>query len=76
MFLYGCYENEAVEQGGQLVIRTDQGLLPLGTVERVSSFWMLGVCCQQPKAAGLRVEKGASATAIECQGLLFGQIKN
>lgn len=37
MFLYDCYENEAVKQGVQLVIRTGQGLLLLGTVERVNS---------------------------------------
>lgn len=71
MFLYGYYENEAVKQGGQLVIRTGQGPSPLSAEERISSFWMLGVCCQQPKAAGLRAEKGASATAVECQGLLY-----
>lgn len=69
MFLYVCYENEAVKQGGQLVIRTDQGLLPLGTVQRISAFWMLGVRCQQLKAAGLRAEKGA--WAIGCQGLFY-----
>lgn len=71
MFLYGYYENEAVKQGGQLVIRTGQGPSPLGTEERIGSFWMLGVCCQQPKAAGLRAEKGASAATIESQGLFY-----
>lgn len=34
-------------------------------------FWILGVCCQQPKAAGLRAEKGPSASSIECQGLFY-----
>lgn len=71
MLPYGYYENEAVKQGGWLVIRTSQGPSPLGTEERIGSFWMLGVCCQQPKAAGLRAEKGASATAIESQGLFY-----
>lgn len=71
MFLYGYYENEAVKQGGQLVIRLDRGLLPSGTVERVIPFWMLGVCCQQPTAAGLSAEKGASAPAMGCQRLFY-----
>lgn len=62
-------ENEAVKQG-QLVIRTDQGLLSLGTADRVSSFWMLGIYCQKPET-GLRAQKGASSAAIELQALFY-----